>query len=90
MFRDSARREHQDASCGRVTGVYRTHAARERGVLRAPKGSDMADLFVVVTVVAFFGLCVALVWGCDRIIGPDHDQVIETTQDDLAAEVVGA
>jgi hypothetical protein len=31
----------------------------------------MADLFVVVTVLAFFGLCVALVWGCDRIIGPD-------------------
>jgi hypothetical protein len=31
----------------------------------------MADLWVVVTVLAFFGLCVALVWGCDRIIGPD-------------------
>jgi hypothetical protein len=32
----------------------------------------MADLWVVVAVVAFFGLCVALVWGCDRIIGPDE------------------
>jgi hypothetical protein len=31
----------------------------------------MADLFVVVTVLAFFGLCVGFVWGCDKIIGPD-------------------
>jgi len=40
----------------------------------------MADLLVVVTVVAFFALCVGLVWGCDRIIGPDD-------QTDLAADV---
>jgi hypothetical protein len=45
----------------------------------------MADLFVVVTVLAFFGLCVALVWGCDRIIGPDDDQTIEATLDEGAA-----
>ncbi len=32
----------------------------------------MADVLVVVTVLAFFGLCVAFVWGCDRIIGPDE------------------
>ena len=31
----------------------------------------MADLWVGLTIVAFFGLCVALVFGCDRIIGPD-------------------
>jgi hypothetical protein len=31
----------------------------------------IADLWVVLTVLAFFGLCVALVRGCDRIIGPD-------------------
>jgi hypothetical protein len=31
----------------------------------------MADVWVVLTIVAFFALCVALVWGCDRIIGPD-------------------
>ena len=31
----------------------------------------MADLWVVLTIVGFFGLCVALVRGCDRIIGPD-------------------
>ena len=33
----------------------------------------MADLWVVLTVLAFFGLCVAFVYGCDRIIGPDDD-----------------
>jgi hypothetical protein len=32
----------------------------------------MADVWVVVAVLAFFGVCVALVWGCDRIIGPDE------------------
>jgi hypothetical protein len=52
----------------------------------------MADVFVVVTVLAFFGLCVALVWGCDKIIGPDEtamlDVDIDAEVDDLAAEVV--
>jgi hypothetical protein len=37
----------------------------------------MADLWVVVTIVAFFGLCVALVLGCDRIIGPDDASELE-------------
>jgi hypothetical protein len=32
----------------------------------------MADVWFVLVVVAFFGVCVALVWGCDRIIGPDE------------------
>ena len=41
----------------------------------------MADLWVVLTVVGFFGLCVAFVYGCDRIIGPDD-------QSDLAMEPV--
>jgi hypothetical protein len=31
----------------------------------------MADIWVVLTAIGFFALCVALVWGCDRIIGPD-------------------
>ena len=31
----------------------------------------MADVWVVLTVVAFFLLCVGLVRGCDRIIGND-------------------
>jgi hypothetical protein len=38
----------------------------------------MADLVVVVGVLAFFALSVALVWGCDRIIGPDPDPQAET------------
>ena len=32
----------------------------------------MADLLVVITLLAFFGLCLAFVRGCDRIIGPDE------------------
>ena len=35
----------------------------------------MADFLVVVTVVGFFALCVAFVYGCDRIIGPDDEAV---------------
>jgi hypothetical protein len=34
----------------------------------------MADFLVVVTVVVFFALCIAFVYGCDRIIGPDEEQ----------------
>jgi hypothetical protein len=43
----------------------------------------MADVWVLLVVVAFFGLCVALVWGCDRIIGPDE---LEDT-DEAASDV---
>ncbi len=54
----------------------------------------MADLWVVVTVLAFFALCVAFVWGCDKIIGPDDDALLDETPDDagadLPAEAVGA
>ncbi len=50
----------------------------------------MADVWVVVTMLAFFGLCVAFVYGCDRIIGPDEaydlDESSET--EDLVAEVI--
>lgn len=31
----------------------------------------MADIWVVLLIVGFFGLCVALVRGCDRMIGAD-------------------
>ena len=48
----------------------------------------MADLLVVVTVLAFFGLCVALVWGCDRIIGPDDAELLDETDADRAVEAV--
>jgi len=33
----------------------------------------LADLWVTLTVVAFFALCWGLVVGCDRIIGPDDE-----------------
>jgi hypothetical protein len=42
----------------------------------------MADLLVLILVLGFFGLCVAFVYGCDRIIGPDD----EADLDDAAAE----
>jgi hypothetical protein len=44
---------------------------------------SIADLWVVLTVVGFFGLCVLLVRGCDRIIGPDdaEDFFDEETED---------
>jgi hypothetical protein len=31
----------------------------------------MADVWVLLLIVAFFALCVGFVRGCDRIIGPD-------------------
>jgi hypothetical protein len=33
--------------------------------------SQVADLVVIVGVVAFLAVCLAYVVGCDRIIGPD-------------------
>jgi hypothetical protein len=33
----------------------------------------MADVVVVVGVIAFFAICVGFVWACDRIIGPDPE-----------------
>jgi hypothetical protein len=53
--------------------------------------SGMADLWVVLTLLAFFGLCVALVKGCDVIIGPDDESELSFAPADevteLAAEV---
>jgi hypothetical protein len=46
----------------------------------------MADLWVVLTVLAFFGLCVALVRGCDHIIGADDDAELDATPDDEVTE----
>jgi hypothetical protein len=53
----------------------------------------MADLWVVLTVVAFFAICVAFVAGCDRLIGSDaetidHDEAL--VADDAPADAVGA
>ena len=39
----------------------------------------IADLWVVLTVLAFFAVCVAFVRGCDRIIGPDDAEDFSTT-----------
>jgi hypothetical protein len=41
----------------------------------------MADVWIVLVTIGFFALCVGLVWGCDRIIGPDDES-------DLAMETV--
>jgi hypothetical protein len=50
----------------------------------------MADLWVFVTVVGFFALCVALVWGCDRVIGPDDPSDLLTDEPTAAPEPVEA
>ncbi len=49
----------------------------------------LADLWVVLTVLAFFGLCVAFVKGCDRIIGPDdaEDFFDDESPDPAAGEL---
>ena len=31
----------------------------------------MRDVLMLVLIAAFFALCIAYVWWCDRIIGPD-------------------
>jgi hypothetical protein len=45
----------------------------------------MADVWVVLVVLAFFGLCVALVWRCDHIIGPDE---LEDASESVSEPVV--
>jgi hypothetical protein len=48
----------------------------------------MRDLLMLLTVAAFFALCVAYVWWCDRIIGPDPVEV-ESVSPRSNAEAVG-
>ena len=38
----------------------------------------MADVWVLLTIAAFFALCFAFVRGCDRIIGPDEQSDLVT------------
>jgi len=38
----------------------------------------MADVIYIVLTLAFFGLCVAYVFMCDRIIGPDEAVTVTT------------
>ena len=47
----------------------------------------MADLWVVLTLLAFLGLCVAFVKGCDTSIGPDDDSEVTTAPPDDETEV---
>ena len=42
----------------------------------------MADIWVLITVLAFFALCVAFVYGCDKIIGPDDDADLDDVADE--------
>ena len=42
----------------------------------------MADLFVTLFVVGFFGLCFLYVRACDRIIGPDRDVLPADDEDE--------
>jgi hypothetical protein len=46
----------------------------------------MADLLVIVTVAAFFALCVAFTKGCDLIIGPDDAADLADAADDQLPE----
>jgi hypothetical protein len=47
----------------------------------------MADLWVVLAVIGFFAVCVAFVWGCDRIIGPDDAELLDDTTPERTDEV---
>ena len=42
----------------------------------------MADFWVLIFVLGFFGLCVAFVYGCDKIIGPDDEADLDDEADD--------
>jgi hypothetical protein len=39
----------------------------------------MADVWVVLLIIGFFAVCVALVRGCDRIIGVDDASELDET-----------
>ena len=46
----------------------------------------MADMLVLLLIVAFFGLCVAFVRGCDRIIGPDDAEELAAPPPDAETD----
>ena len=52
----------------------------------------MADVWVLLLVLAFFAICVAFVRGCDRIIGPDEaaETVPAPEDEEMKAETVEA
>jgi hypothetical protein len=50
----------------------------------------MADVWVLLLIVAFFALCVAFVRGCERIIGPDDAELAAPPSEaDAEREPVG-
>ena len=48
----------------------------------------MADVWVLLLIVAFFALCVGLVRGCDRIIGSDDAEELAPPEADAEREAV--
>jgi hypothetical protein len=70
-------------------------ARRQEGIKNLPAPSigaydgPMADIWVLLTIVGFFALCVGLVWGCDRIIGPDDASDPAIDDGDAVDELVG-
>ncbi len=46
----------------------------------------MADVWVLLLILAFFALCVAFVRGCDRIIGPDDGEELDQPPPEAEAE----
>jgi hypothetical protein len=48
----------------------------------------MTDVYMLLMIGAFFALCIAYVWWCDRIIGPDpvqaRDDARSATEDATA------
>jgi hypothetical protein len=46
----------------------------------------MADVWVLLLIVAFFALCVGLVRGCDRIIGADDAEELAAPRAETDAE----
>jgi hypothetical protein len=46
----------------------------------------MADVWVLLLILAFFALCVAFVRGCDSIIGPDDAEELAPPAPEADAE----
>lgn len=46
----------------------------------------MADVWVLLLIVAFFALCVAFVRGCESIIGPDDAEELASPPTEAEAE----
>ena len=50
----------------------------------------MADVWVLLLILAFFALCVAFVRGCESIIGPDDAEDLAAPPPEAEAERVPA